>query len=58
MNFFVYIYVDNMLEGNDLRIRVNKCFIKCLKVIDVIVKKILDFIIVDCELIVKKEGEI
>lgn len=58
MNSLVHIYVDNMLEGNDLRIRVNKCFTKCSKAIDVIARKIPDIITADCELIVKKEGEI
>lgn len=58
MRLLILIYIENIFDGNDLRIKISKFVIRFVKGVDIIVKKIFDFINVDVELIKNIKEEI
>lgn len=58
MRLLILIYIESIFDGNDLRIKINKFVIRFVKGVDIIVKKIFDFINVDVELIKNIKEEI
>lgn len=58
MRLLILIYIESIFDGNDLRIKISKFVIRFVKGVDIIVKKIFDFINVDVELIKNIKEEI
>lgn len=51
MKFLVFIYIENIFDGNDFRININKFMSRFIKGVDIIERKIFEFFIEDVRLI-------
>lgn len=58
MRSLISIYIENIFDGNDLRIKISKFVTRFAKGVDTIAKKIPDFINADAELIKNIKEEI